>query len=403
MSVSRGESGLARRGGVLVAVALILAVVITARLYVPRDTPFTPRDGAEVLEHVAAGPAQSKARNLEAQLARSPSDLAIAVPLVREYLSAVRRTGDARLLSYAEAALAPWWSLPTPPPQALLLRAIIEQTRHEFAASLTDLDRLVELTPTDPQAWLTRATVLGVLARYDEAMASCKHLDALTRSIIAVVCKASIVGSTGHADEALRALGTAIAERGVDPAEVSWARSVRGEISLYAGDPRAAETDLRAALAADPDDVYTRGLLADVLLDAHRDSEVLAIVTTDEVNEVLLLRRAIAARRTRAADADALSQRLHATTSALRERGDATHQREEARLLLEVDGDARAALPVAVANWKVQHEPWDARVLLASAAQAGDRDAAAPALAWVRATGCAWLPVTALVEKLGAP
>ena len=400
MSDFHFSAALRRRAGVLAAGALVLVVVVTARLYRPSDAPFSPHDDAEVLEHVPAGAAQSQVRRLEAQLARNPGDLGLATQLVRLHLATARRTGDARLLSYAEAALAPWWELPQPPPEVLLLRATIEQTRHEFAASLVDLDRLVALTPQDPQPWLTRATVLGVLSRYDEARASCEKLAGLTRPIVQVVCKAGIDGASGHATEAVAALTSALTARGVDPAEVAWARSVRGEISLYAGDQAAAERDLRAAVASDADDVYSRGLLGDLLLDAHRDAEVVALVAPEEVNEVLLLRRAIAATRLHAAGASALSARLHASTDALRERGDATHQREEARLYLEVDGDAARALPVAVANWKVQHEPWDARVLLESAALVGDRGAAAPAVAWARTTKCAWPPVVTAVGKV---
>ena len=400
MSDFHFSGALRRRAGVIAAGALVLVVIVTARLYRPSDAPFSPHDDGEVLEHVSAGLAQSRVRKLEAQLGKSPRDLGLAIQLVRLHLTTARRTGDARLLSYAEAALAPWWELPQPPPEALLLRATIEQTRHDFSASLADLDKLVALTPNDPQPWLTRATVLGVLSRYDEARASCEKLHGTTRAIVEIVCRAGIDGSSGHASEAVAALTSALTARGVDPAEVAWARSVRGEISLYAGDASAAEPDLRAAVAADSEDVYSRSLLGDLLLDAHRDAEVLGLVAPAEVNEVLLLRRAIAEKRLHAADASSLSSRLHASTDALRERGDATHQREEARLLLEVDGDAARALPVAIANWKVQHEPWDARVLLESAALVGDRAAAAPAVEWAKATRCAWPPIVAALAKV---
>ncbi|MEO6950384.1 MAG: hypothetical protein ABI321_01120 [Polyangia bacterium] len=400
MSDSHLGAVIRRKAGVIAAGALVLVVIVTARLYRPSDAPFSPHDDSEVLERVPAGAAQSQVRRLEAKLARTPNDLGVATQLVRLHLATARRAGDARLLSYAEAALAPWWELPDPPPEALLLRATIEQMRHEFASALVDLDKLVALTPNDPQPWLTRASVLGVLSRYDEARASCEKLRGLTRAIVEVVCKARIDGVSGHAPEAVTALTSALTVREGDPAEVSRARSVRGEILLYAGDARAAEADLKAVVDADADDVYSRGLLSDLLLDAHREAEVMKLVSAEEVNEVVLLRRAIAAKRLQTADAAALSERLHASTESLRERGDVTRQREEARLLLEVDGDAARALPVAVASWKVQHEPWDARVLLESAAIVGDAAAAAPAAEWARATKCAWPPVVTALAKV---
>jgi hypothetical protein len=64
-------------------------------------------------------------------------------------------------------------------------------------------------------------------------------------------------------------------------------------------------------------------------------------------------------------------------------RGDTVHRREEARFELELKGDARAALALARANWDVQREPWDVRVLLASAVAAGEPGTAAPALAFL--------------------
>jgi hypothetical protein len=56
---------------------------------------------------------------------------------------------------------------------------------------------------------------------------------------------------------------------------------------------------------------------------------------------------------------------------------------EEARFLLDLKGDARAALAVALQNWKEQREPRDALVVLEAAAAAKDAKAAAPVLQWL--------------------
>ena len=68
-------------------------------------------------------------------------------------------------------------------------------------------------------------------------------------------------------------------------------------------------------------------------------------------------------------------------------RGEKLHLQEEARFLLDLKGDARAALTAASENYRTQREPRDAQVLLEAALAARDAAAAAPALQWLESTG----------------
>jgi TPR repeat protein len=61
------------------------------------------------------------------------------------------------------------------------------------------------------------------------------------------------------------------------------------------------------------------------------------------------------------------------------------HRREEARFALALQHQPARALALAVANWGVQREPADARVLLEAALAAGQPEAARPVVAWLRA------------------
>ncbi|MBK7062517.1 MAG: hypothetical protein IPH51_19515 [Rubrivivax sp.] len=79
--------------------------------------------------------------------------------------------------------------------------------------------------------------------------------------------------------------------------------------------------------------------------------------------DALLLRRAIALGAVQSPQAPALAQTLAARFAAARARGDSTHVREEARMLLDVAGQPAAALVLAQDNWRRQKEP-DAEVLL---------------------------------------
>ena len=56
---------------------------------------------------------------------------------------------------------------------------------------------------------------------------------------------------------------------------------------------------------------------------------------------------------------------------------------KQARFVLQVRGDAAAALKLAESNWQVQREPADVRVYVQAAAAAGDRQAARHILEWI--------------------
>jgi hypothetical protein len=60
------------------------------------------------------------------------------------------------------------------------------------------------------------------------------------------------------------------------------------------------------------------------------------------------------------------------------------HRREQARFLLDVSADPKAALSAAQQNWQVQREPDDILILLRAAAAAGRPDAAQPARDFLR-------------------
>ena len=85
--------------------------------------------------------------------------------------------------------------------------------------------------------------------------------------------------------------------------------------------------------------------------------------------------------------AKAHTQALEDRFAAAKQRGDTTHRAEEARYLLQLQGDAAQALQVAVANYEVQREPRDARIVLEAALAAKNPAAAKPVLDWMASSG----------------
>lgn len=347
---------------------LVLAagVVVTA-LFVVRRAPaaagaYVPSRGDEVLAEVMP-------RVVDA--GSSPESAAAAA---KQLIVASRKSGgDPRLLGRAQAVLAPWWAEASVPPSVRLMRATLKQSQHDFDGALADLDVLVKEDPTDAQAWLTRATVLQVLARYDEAMQSCGALVPLVSEETAAVCRAPLLALTGRSEEAVQA---------VAQFNAPWALSVKGELLRWRGDEAGAQVALKQALSADPDDSYTRLLLAESLRVSGKGKEVAAVFAGRQLNDAELL-SLVLTQGGETEEKNELAERVKAS----RARGETLHRREEARYALLVEGDAATALELAVENWKVQREFADAQVLLEAAKAAGDEQAAAPAVEWVKRTG----------------
>jgi predicted Zn-dependent protease len=338
--------------------------------------PFVPESDAVVLERLPekGDPALAELKRMRAALMANPRDLDSAVPVVRGALEAARRLGDPRFLGQAQAALAPWWKGHDAPPVAILLRATLKQSAHDFAGAVADLDPLLEANPDLAQARLTRATVLTVLGRYAEARRDCSELTGKVAPLVVIGCEAAPASLSGQARIAYDALLRTLPYGGGNSGVREWALTLAAEIAARRGDAAAAERHYRAALALDPRDAYLTAAYADFLLNRNRPREVLPLLQDDTRNDTLLLRLALAEQRLpdrRAAFAAHVGE-LAARFDAARRRGDSMHRREEARFRLHIEHDAKRALALARDNWAVQREPADLRIL-GEAARAAER------------------------------
>jgi len=337
-----------------VSVVAAVSALIAAGVWVDArggrgQRPRRPASAAEVLARVPArahDPSAAARESLRRRLRDDARNLDAAAALARLEIEAARSSGDPRFLSHAEAALAAWWDAEQPPPEMRLLRATIRQARHEFGAALADLDRLLAESPAgeiEEQTLLTRAVVLGVLGRYDEALAGCDRLARTASRFVAAACRAPLLGVTGRARIGARGLADSMSGEALSPGDQAWGLSLLGELALWMGEDRAAEQFLRGALARRPGDTYTRTILADLLRDAGRSGEAAALAGPI---------------------------------------------------------DERARLEQAREHWRLQREPADARLLLESAAATGDRSTAAPVLAWLDQTGFEWPRLRRLADQI---
>ena len=346
--------------------------------------PYLPADGGQVVQEVPkrSDPRQLRLKALRAAWQAEPRNLDGASALAQAYIVEGRRQADPRFYGYAEAALQPWWQLAAPPAQALLLRATLRQATHQFGQAQADLKALLRTDPENGQAWLTLATVQAVTGNYRDAEASCRALAPLVSASVLAACQANPYAATGRAAQAAAAIDAA-ASADDDPAILAWLAGLQGELAARLGQVQAAERHYLRALASDPGDSYVLGAYADLLLDQGRAEETCRLLVPHRRIDALLLRYAIALQM-HGKDARVAIAELDARFAAAARRGASVHQREEARFALHLKRDPARALALAQANWQVQKEAADARILLEAAAAARQPGDAGKVLAWLR-------------------
>lgn len=369
--------------------------------------PYAPVADAEVLERLpiaAVDPASRRLNDLQAQLKEQPADVGRAVKVAELFIAQGRSSGDPRFYGYAQAALQAWWERPDPPLAVRVLRATIRQHDHDFTAALADLDAAVAIDPNHAQAWLTRAVVLQVRGELTQAKESCLHLLQVAPPLVTSTCINNADSLRGQGQRSYQALRRMLSQTAgsADNQARAWALTVLAEIAARNGDGGAAEAHFRQALEVSPGDTYLLAAFADFLLDRGRALEVRDLLASRTDIDALLLRLTLAEQQLAAPESDEHVRSLVERFAAARLRGDAVHQREEARFLLSLRHQPGAALELARANWRVQREPSDARLLLEAALAAGDPSAAQPVLDYLRDNRLEDVQLARLLAQLGA-
>lgn len=368
--------------------------------------PYIPADGNQVVERLPsrADPVQRELRRLRTALAANPQDLGLATALAQRYIEQARIEGDPRYLGYAQAALAPWWNQAGPPDAVLVLRATLRQSTHQFAAALADLDLAVRRNSGNAQAWLTRATVEMVTGDLAAARASCMRLYSRAPALVVQTCLSSVGSVGGQAAASYRQLLDVRARHPLDAPGVGvWVATLLAEMAARSGDDAAAETHFRNALALGEPDSYLLGAYADFLLDHDRAPEVVRLLRDKTRVDALLLRYALALQATGSPDARGQTEALRARFHDAMLRGDTVHRREQARFELALRRDPAAAVRLAKANWQVQKEPADLRILAECALASGDPEAARLLHGWLRSSRIEDRRVAAIAARVRVP
>jgi tetratricopeptide (TPR) repeat protein len=367
-------------------------------------TPFIPQSDTQVLERLRDRPLDSitrELRQMRAELNQSPQNLKLAVSLAKRYIEQGRQQADPRYNGYAQAALASWWEQPQPPPAVLVLRATLRQSRHDFDGALVDLNQATKVSPRDPQAWVTRALIQQAKGNYPEAKRDCVPLFRLSTRLVGVTCLSSIASLNGQAQQSYQLLERVLADApSATTDEKLWARTTLAEIAMRRGQAQTAEKQFKQAIALGPDS-YLFGIYADFLLSQGRPQEVVTLLKDQTRVDNLLLRLTLAEQALKAQTLADHVAVLRDRFAASRQRGDTVHQREEAIYTLRLLNKPSEALKLAQANWQIQREPADTRILLESALAAQEITAAKSALDWLAQARTEDVALTKLRKQLG--
>ena len=370
---------------------LIPILVFACAVGVAQAAPYTPQSDDAVLERLpfkASAAEGRELRQLRRALADQPQNLERALALARRYFDLAGAEGDPRYVGYAEAAIRPWSQGAEPPTEILVMRALLRQYRHEFDAALADLAQAAERDPGNAEIWSWRSAIALVQADYAAARTACDKLAPLASALLAAACTMAIDGLTGKSAQAYAELSAALARRpDADPELKLWIQTRLAEMALRQGKDELAERHFKAGLALGVTDGFILAAYADFLLDHGRPAEVVPMLKDWERSDILLLRLALAEDAAKLPAAPAHIAMLKERFDASAMRGDKLHQQEEARFHLYLLGDAPGALRLAAANYQVQREPRDARILMEAALAVKNAQAAQPALDWMRRSG----------------
>ena len=137
-----------------------ISILLLAAFTVPvlHAEPFLPKDGNQRLETLRSTassiPFTTKSWALRARLNADPTNLTLACQFARRCIErSLERKRAPALLGMRQSALSPWWAADLPI-DALVLRATIKQSQHDFTNALADLDLAAHQHPCNAQVWL---------------------------------------------------------------------------------------------------------------------------------------------------------------------------------------------------------------------------------------------------------
>jgi hypothetical protein len=332
---------------------------------------------------------------------RVPADPQSVAEQAEGFAALARRTRDARWFGRAEALVEPWLARRDAPPRLLVAAANLAQQRHDFTVARGLLDRALAADPADAGARLQRANVALLLGDFAAARADCRAVLGSGDALAGTTCLASSATGPGGLARA-RQLVAALDRPGAAPAALAqWQLLTAADLASRDGDAGSALRYLARAHALDPAHEETRARLAEALLGNGDAQAALALTAGENVSAALLVARLRAASPIDPATALAARRQLETLLEVGRLRGTNAHLREAGELALQLN-DSRRALDLARANFAVQKDTPDLRLLVDAAIAADDRATMRYLRGWLAETGFEDRVAAARLTRAGA-
>lgn len=136
---------------------------------------------------------------------------------------------------------------------------------------------MLTVEPTNAQAWLTKASILQVQTRYDEARRACQRLARLAASHVLLGCLSDIAGVTGQSAKSRELLRQVLSDAALSGRERIWIATILAETAARTEAIREAEQYFTEAFRVGIKDQYLLGAYADFLLDQGRYRDVVPL------------------------------------------------------------------------------------------------------------------------------
>jgi hypothetical protein len=349
--------------------------------------PRTPALSSEVLTQLpvkANDPQARQIRQYQSTLRQSPTDVQTISDLAQLYFDIALEIGDPRYVGYAEALVMRYPN--ALPPELLFVRGLLRQYRHAFPQAIEDFGLALTAKPDMAEAHAWRAAIFLVQADYAKAKMECAALGRLRANTLQAGCSGLALAYNGNLAMGYRELERGLANS-TNPSNRLWLFTRLAEVAHWQGNLALAEKNYRNALGLGLKDAYLLAAWSDFLLDQKRSKEVIQLLLPMQASDPLLLRLDLAYQQLAAPETQAISKKLEERFNATRFRGDSTHLAEEARFQLYLAKDPSSALKLAQANYAVQKEPRDARILLEAAQAAKSPEGASAVKQWLKESG----------------
>lgn len=379
------QLGLIKKSSFITSSSLGLLIFFTS--FGCGAAPRTPELASEVLTQLpvkANDPQTRQIRQHQSTLRQSPTDVQTISDLAQLYFDIALEIGDPRYVGYAEALVMRYPN--ALPPELLFVRGLLRQYRHAFSQAIEDFGLALAAKPdlTEAHAW--RAAIFLVQADYAKAKTECAALGRLSANTLQAGCLGLALAYNGNLAKGYVELEQGLAQS-TNPSNRLWLFTRLAEVAHWQGNLALAEKNYRNALGLGLKDAYLLAAWSDFLLDQKRPKEVIQLLLPMQASDPLLLRLALAYQQLAAPETQAISKKLEERFNATRFRGDSTHLAEEARFQLVLAKNPSSALKLAQANYAVQKEPRDAKILLEAAQAAKIPEGASAVKQWLKESG----------------